>query len=45
MPIITVQSVDAIRDSCVDTLGFGHVMGMVGKDGQLDALRQELSGV
>lgn len=36
MPMITVKSVDAIRNFYVDTLGFSHVMGMVGKDGQLD---------
>ena len=36
MPMIVVQSVDAIRNFYVDTLGFSHVMGMVGKDGQLD---------
>ena len=36
MPMITVRSVDAIRNFYVDTLGFSHVMGMVGKDGQLD---------
>ncbi len=36
MPIITVESVDAIRDFYVDKLGFQHVMGMVGKDGHLD---------
>jgi uncharacterized glyoxalase superfamily protein PhnB len=36
MPMITVSSVDAIRNFYVDTLGFSHVMGMVGKDGQLD---------
>src|SRR5262245_19465572 len=36
MPMITVQSVDDIRNFYVDTLGFTHVMGMVGKDGQLD---------
>ena len=36
MPIIGVESVDAIRNFYVDTLGFHHVMGMVGKDGQLD---------
>ena len=36
MPMITVQSVDAIRNFYVDRLGFSHVMGMVGKDGQLD---------
>ena len=27
---------DAARDFYVDKLGFEHVMGMVGKDGQLD---------
>ena len=36
MPMIVVASVDAIRNFYVDTLGFSHVMGMVGKDGQLD---------
>src|SRR5262245_54706447 len=36
MPMITVRSVDNIRNFYVDTLGFSHVMGMVGKDGQLD---------
>jgi uncharacterized glyoxalase superfamily protein PhnB len=36
MPIIAVTSVDAIRNFYVDTLGFEHVMGVVGKDGQFD---------
>ena len=36
MPIIAVPSVDATRNFYVDRLGFHHVMGMVGKDGQLD---------
>ena len=36
MPMITVRSVDDIRNFYVETLGFSHVMGMVGKDGQLD---------
>ena len=36
MPMIVVASVDAIRNFYVDTLGFDHVMGMVGKDGRLD---------
>lgn len=36
MPIITVASVDDTRRFYVDTLGFRHVMAMVGKDGQLD---------
>ena len=36
MPMIAVESVDPIRDFYVDKLGFQHVMGMIGKDGQLD---------
>jgi PhnB protein len=36
MPIITVPSVDDIRNFYVDRLGFVHAMGIVGKDGQLD---------
>ena len=36
MPMIVVGSVDAIRNFYVDTLGFTHVMGMVGKDGRMD---------
>lgn len=36
VPIITVGSVDEIRRFYVDTLGFDHVRGMVGQDGQLD---------
>ena len=36
MPIIAVPSVDATRNFYVDTLSFHHVMGMIGKDGQLD---------
>jgi uncharacterized glyoxalase superfamily protein PhnB len=36
MPMITVRSVDDIRNFYVDRLGFSHVMGMVGKDGHLD---------
>lgn len=36
MPIITVVSVDDTRRFYVDTLGFQHQMGMVGKDGHLD---------
>ena len=44
MPMITVESVDAIRDFYVDKLGFQHVMGMVGKDGQLDFVTVVLGG-
>ncbi len=36
MPIITVESVDQIRTFYVETLGFNHVMGVVGKDGEFD---------
>ncbi len=36
MPIITVASVDELQRFYVDTLGFSHMMGVVGKDGQLD---------
>ena len=36
MPIIAVGSVDAARDFYVGTLGFTHMMGVVGKDGGLD---------
>jgi uncharacterized glyoxalase superfamily protein PhnB len=36
MPMIAVESVDTARDFYVDKLGFEHVMGMIGKDGQLD---------
>ncbi len=36
MPIIGVPSVDEIRNFYIDQLGFEHVMGVIGKDGQLD---------
>jgi uncharacterized glyoxalase superfamily protein PhnB len=36
MPIITVESVDEVRNFYVETLGFDHVMGVVGKDGMFD---------
>ena len=36
VPIIAVGSVDEIRSFYVDTLGFDHVRGVVGKDGQFD---------
>jgi uncharacterized glyoxalase superfamily protein PhnB len=36
MPIIAVPSVDEVRDFYIDTLGFDHRMGVVGKDGQFD---------
>lgn len=36
MPIVAVDSVDRARAFYVDDLGFGHQMGLVGKDGQFD---------
>jgi len=36
MPIITVGSVDQVRNFYVEKLGFDHVMGVVGKDGEFD---------
>ena len=44
MPIIAVPSVDDARSFYVDTLGFQHVMGMLGKDGQLDFCTVALAG-
>lgn len=34
MPMITVDSVDQARNFYVDKLGFTHMMGVLGKDGQ-----------
>lgn len=36
MPIITVGSVDEVRNFYVEKLGFDHVMGVIGKDGEFD---------
>jgi uncharacterized glyoxalase superfamily protein PhnB len=36
MPMITVDSVDDLRSFYVDKLGFSHMMGVVGRDGQFD---------
>lgn len=36
MPMITVESVDAVKAFYVEKLGFSHLMGMLGKDGHLD---------
>jgi PhnB protein len=44
MPIIAVESVDRVRDFYINKLGFQHVMGMVGKDGQLDFVTVVLGG-
>jgi uncharacterized glyoxalase superfamily protein PhnB len=35
-PMITVDSVDELRTFYVEKLGFKHMMGVVGKDGQFD---------
>ena len=44
MPMISVDSVDQARGFYVDKLGFGHLMGMLGRDGQLDFCTVTLSG-
>lgn len=44
MPIIAVDSVDDLRTFYVDTLGFEHSMGVLGKDGQLDFCTLALGG-
>ena len=36
MPMISVDSVDALRQFYVEKLGFSHQMGVVGKDGQFN---------
>jgi uncharacterized glyoxalase superfamily protein PhnB len=44
MPMISVDSVDEARAFFLDKLGFGHMMGMLGKDGQLDFCTVTLNG-
>ncbi len=44
IPMITVESVDAIRDYYINKLGFTHQMGVVGKDGQLDFVTVIMGG-
>jgi len=44
MPMISVESVDHARAFYVEKLGFGHMMGMLGKDGQLDFCTVTLGG-
>lgn len=44
MPIIAVGSVDQTRSFYVERLGFDHMMGMLGKDGQLDFCTVVLGG-
>lgn len=36
MPMIAVDSVDTLHTFYVEKLGFSHMMGVVGKDGQFD---------
>ncbi len=44
MPMISVDSVDDARAFYVEQLGFNHMMGMLGKDGQLDFCTVTLNG-
>jgi len=44
MPMISVESVDQVRAFYVEKLGFDHLMGMLGKDGQLDFCTVTLGG-
>jgi uncharacterized glyoxalase superfamily protein PhnB len=44
MPMISVDSVDRARAFYIEQLGFGHMMGMLGKDGQLDFCTVTLGG-
>ena len=44
MAMIYVDSVDEARSFYVDKLGFTHMMGMLGKDGQLDFCTVSLGG-
>lgn len=44
MVMIYVESVEQARSFYVDKLGFTHMMGMLGKDGQLDFCTVSLGG-
>ncbi len=44
MAMIYVDSVEDARAYYVEKLGFSHVMGMLGKDGQLDFCTVSLGG-
>jgi PhnB protein len=44
MPMIAVESVDQARAFYVEKLGFGHMMGMLAKDGQLQFCTVMLGG-
>jgi hypothetical protein len=42
--MISVDSVDEVREFYVEKLGFDHMMGMLGKDGRLDFCTVTLGG-
>lgn len=44
MPIVTVDSVDDVRDSYRDKLGFTQTTGVMGADGKLDMVALALDG-
>lgn len=44
MAMIYVDSVEQAREFYVDKLGFTHMMGMLGKDGQMDFCTVSLGG-
>jgi len=44
MPMISIDSVDQARAYYIDQLGFGHMMGMLGKDGHLEFCTVTLGG-
>jgi PhnB protein len=44
MPMISVDSVDLARTFYVEKLGFDHMMGMLGKDGQLQFCTVTIGG-
>ena len=44
MPMISVDSVDQARAFYVEKLGFGHMMGMLAKDGQLQFCTVTMGG-
>jgi PhnB protein len=44
MAMISVDSVDQAREFYIEKLGFGHMMGMLGKDGQLNFCTVTLGG-
>ena len=44
MAMIYVDSVEQAREYYVDKLGFTHMMGMLGKDGQMDFCTVTLGG-